>query len=232
MYTHTCGEYVYLFIYIIYRYGYTYVHLYFHLCICIYIYVYTRVYMYACMCGNRLCVPLGMHARKEYTCTCVYACEDRVWVGVPALCGALNRGPFVVEREREKQTDRGREKERLRERTSPGGCVDTLGRAATPNSQAPPCGWRWHNHLAEIRDPCPRAACYKRLLDAPARLQRHGSAGKERINALTLRCSEIWRRTRIWCGVEWNWTMVFFFLYICIYVSGFLTRDVNFRRFY
>ena len=59
-----------------------------------------------------------------------------------------------------------RERERERERTSPGGCVETLGRAATPNSQAPPCGLRWHNHLAEIREPCPRAACYKRLLDA------------------------------------------------------------------
>ena len=47
--------------------------------------------------------------RGKNTYVYVYACENRVWVDVPALCGALNRGPFVVER------DRGRERERERE---------------------------------------------------------------------------------------------------------------------
>ena len=116
-----------------------------HACLCVYIF---DMSMYE----TRLYVPLYMWE----LCVRVGVREDGVWVGVPALCGALNRGPFVVERERERE----------RERTSPGGCVETLGRAATPNSQAPPCGLRWHNHLAEIREPCPRAACYKRLLDA------------------------------------------------------------------
>ena len=51
-------------------------------------------------------------------------------VGVPALCGALNRGPFVVDEEREG----GRE-------TRPGGCVETVGRAATPNGREGPTLW-------------------------------------------------------------------------------------------
>ena len=177
-----------------------------YICISIYVrmYGYMYIHVFICTCVRRLCVPLRAYEERIRICACKrvrigcgWASRRFVarWTAAPL---SLRETESTREREREKQTDRGREKERLRERTSPGGCVDTLGRAATPNSQAPPCGWRWHNHLAEIRDPCPRAACYKRLLDAPARLQRHGSAGKERINALTLHCSEIWRRTR--CG--------------------------------
>lgn len=128
-------------------------HMWTHACIPLCVHVCTHAYV--CIPLIRPCMRLDCTCLcicENYVCVCV--CEDGVWVGVPALCGALNRGPFVVDRERE------------RERTSPGGCVETLGRAATPNSQAPPCGLRWHNHLAEIREPCPRAACYKRLLDA------------------------------------------------------------------
>lgn len=100
-------------------------------------------------------------------------------VGVPALCGALNRGPFVVDEEREGGRGRGL------------GAVwkRLAARQHRTDERAPPCGRRWHNHLARGDE---RSARGHLVINGAVwtRLRRHGSPGKGRINALTLSARE------------------------------------------
>lgn len=85
------------------------------------------------------------------------------------LCGALNRGPFVVDEERQRGGEG--EGEEGWQRASPGGCVETPARTVvTPKSQAPPCVDANTDAGTIISRRSQRPArghlCYKRLLAA------------------------------------------------------------------
>lgn len=119
------------------------------------------------------------HPRRVYPCSrrgsslvCARV-AGWLWVGVPALCGALNRGPFVVGRESKPR----------------GLCRDAwpLWQHRTERGRAPPCGRRATARTIISRrsqSPARGQLVINGLLAAmPAHLLAHEPASKERINA-------------------------------------------------
>ena len=121
------------------------------------------------------------------------------------LCGALNRGPFVVDGERASERAEEREGEEGWQRASPGGCVETPARTVvTPKSRPHPV-WTPTPTPGTIisqrsQRPARRHLCYKRLLVATNQvttvraLFEITSVGRENVKVLTLNAHETrWR---------------------------------------
>ncbi|EGI63555.1 hypothetical protein G5I_08073 [Acromyrmex echinatior] len=117
------------------------------------------------------------------------------------LCGALNRGPFVVDGERASERTEEREGEEGWQRASPGGCVETPARTVvTPKSRPHPV-WTPTPTPGTIisqrsQRPARRHLCYKRLLAATNQvttaraLFEITSVGRENVKVLPLNARE------------------------------------------
>ena len=117
------------------------------------------------------------------------------------LCGALNRGPFVVDGERASERTEEREGEEGWQRASPGGCVETPARTVvTPKSRPHPV-WTPTPTPGTIisqrsQRPARRHLCYKRLLAATNQvttaraLFEITSVGRENVKVSSLNARE------------------------------------------